>query len=277
MASSDQLKHVTEKIPFVVAVISLLMIFVLGKEGSCFAQQSDTITYTYDSLNRLTKVVYSSGATIIYTYDAAGNRISIQITGGSDTTGFSLNSVTPQAGRASGGQQIKLSGSFDGLATVLIGGAAATWNYSNGTSEITVTTPQHAAGAVNIDLIPSAGVAVSKTNAFAYLPTTFTDDTLVVGVTTAKAQHIIELRQAIDALRVVAGLSPAPWTDAALVPQSTIIRAVHIQELRSYLEEAAGRLGYTPQSYTDSSLTSGFLIKRVHIEELRQRIRTIAG
>jgi hypothetical protein len=43
------------------------------------------------------------------------------------------------------------------------------------------------------------------------------------------------------------------------------------------LEEAAWQLGYAPQLYTDPSLTSGFFIKRVHIEELRQRIRTIAG
>lgn len=31
-------------------------------------------TYTYDSLGRLVKVVYSNGVTITYTYDAAGNR-----------------------------------------------------------------------------------------------------------------------------------------------------------------------------------------------------------
>jgi uncharacterized protein RhaS with RHS repeats len=37
-------------------------------------------SYTYDSLGRLTKVVYSDGAktsTITYSYDAAGNRTSV--------------------------------------------------------------------------------------------------------------------------------------------------------------------------------------------------------
>jgi len=278
MAILSQIKRsVLENTAFKVAIISLFTIVILCVAKPCFGQQSDTITYTYDSLNRLTQVVYSSGPIITYTYDAAGNRTSIQITGGSDTTVFSLNSVTPQVGRASGGQQIKLSGSFAGLSTVMIGGTSATWSYTNGTSEITVTTPPHAVGAVAIDLIPSAGTTLSKANAFAYLPTTFTDDTLVAGVTTAKAQHIIELRQAVDALRLVAGLQPAQWTDASLVPTSTIIKAVHIQELRSYLEEAASRLGFQNQSYTDPSLTTGFVIKRIHIEELRQRIRAIAG
>jgi hypothetical protein len=171
-------------------------------------------------------------------------------------------------------------GAFVNLSTVMLGGASASWVYTNGgadTSAITVTTPAHATGAVQIDLTPVSGSAYSKPNAFAYLPTVFTDDTLVVGVTTAKAQHIIELRQAVDAMRAVAGLGPAPWTDATLTPFSFVIKAIHILELRSYLDDAAGRLGYPTTPYTDPSLSAGFTAKRIHIEELRQRIRNIAG
>ncbi|MDQ3014091.1 MAG: hypothetical protein M3X11_25720, partial [Acidobacteriota bacterium] len=188
-----------------------------------------------------------------------------------------IDTVIPAAGRTTGGQQIRLTGSFITLSSVTVGGVSASWTYSNGTSEVTVTIPAHASGAVNIDLTPTSGSAYSKSNAFAFLPTIFTDDTLVVGVTTAKAQHIIELRQAVDALRAVAGLTSAPWTDSTLLPSSTLIKAVHITELRTYLENAAGLLGYSAGSYTDPALSSGFLIKRLHIEELRQRIRTIAG
>jgi YD repeat-containing protein len=36
--------------------------------------------YTYDSLNRLIQVQYDDGATIQYTYDAAGNRLVKQVT-----------------------------------------------------------------------------------------------------------------------------------------------------------------------------------------------------
>ena len=42
-------------------------------------------TYTYDSNNRLTKVVYSNGTTVTYTFDAMGNRTSKKVTGGSGT------------------------------------------------------------------------------------------------------------------------------------------------------------------------------------------------
>lgn len=188
-----------------------------------------------------------------------------------------IDNIVPPAGRASGGQQIKLTGAFAGLATVTWGGVSASWSYTNGTSEITVTTPAHVVGAVSIELIPTSGTSYSKPNAFAYLPTIFTDNTLTVGVTKASAQHIIELRQAVDALRAIAGLSPAPWTDAALVPGSTGIKALHVKELRTYLDDAASRLSYPTSPYTDPSLSAGFPVKRVHIEELRQRIRTIAG
>ncbi len=96
------------------------------------------------------------------------------------------------------------------------------------------------------------------------------------GVTTAKAQHLIELRQAVDALRAVAGLTAAAWTALTLVPGSTFIKAVRIAELRSNLEAAALALGYGTATYTDLVL-NGLPIKRVHLEELRQRIRAIAG
>ena len=82
----------------------------------------------------------------------------------------------------------------------------------------------------------------------------------------------------MGALRAVAGLGPASWTDPTLSPFSTIIKAAHILELRSFLEDAASRLGYPAgPGYTDPGLTSGFVIKRVHVEDLRQRIRSIAG
>ncbi len=40
-------------------------------------------TYTYDELNRLTKVKYGNGVTVSYNYDALGNRISKKVTGAS--------------------------------------------------------------------------------------------------------------------------------------------------------------------------------------------------
>lgn len=50
-------------------IVSILVTAVASFAG--------TINYTYDSLNRLTKVDYGNGTTIAYTYDAAGNRLTM--------------------------------------------------------------------------------------------------------------------------------------------------------------------------------------------------------
>jgi hypothetical protein len=190
-----------------------------------------------------------------------------------------IDTVMSPVGRTSGGQQIVLSGEFAGLSAVTMGGSAAQWSYTNGsgdTSTITVTTPPHAVGAVNIVLTTTSGGSLTMTNGFGYVPTVFTDDTIVVGETMAKGQHILELRQGVDAMRALSGLAGAPWADPSLASGDSI-KAVHITQLRMFLDDAATRLGLGTSPYTDPGLAAGFGIKRIHIEELRQRVRTIAG
>jgi hypothetical protein len=256
----------TSGVDFVAASGSLTFAPSVTTQGVTVSIIGDAINET----NETFRVVLSNP-----TNASIGNSSTVRIIDDDPPT---ITSVIPPAGRTSGGQQIQLNGSFARLSTVMMDGSSASWFYTNGSgTAITVITPAHAVGAVRIDLTPTSGAGSSKPNAFAYLPTTFTDNTLVAGVTTAKAQHIIELRQAVDALRAVAGLGPAAWTDPALSPFISAIKAVHIMELRSYLEDAAGRLGYPAGTYTDPSLSAGSVIKRLHIEELRQRIRAIAG
>jgi hypothetical protein len=98
---------------------------------------------------------------------------------------------------------------------------------------------------------------------------TFTDDPLTSS-TLVKAQHLTELRQAVNAVRAAAGLGAAGWTDSA--PAGMLIKATHIQELRTNLDQALSTLGVPVNQYTDSSL-SGLGIKKVHIEEIRQRVK----
>ena len=48
--------------------------------GSGFTPNSSA-TYTYDSLNRLTQAVLSDGRTVQYSWDGAGNLVSVTVTG----------------------------------------------------------------------------------------------------------------------------------------------------------------------------------------------------
>jgi hypothetical protein len=98
---------------------------------------------------------------------------------------------------------------------------------------------------------------------------TFYENPLVAGVTTVKAQHVYDLRQAVNAVRSLAGLSAATWTDSSL--PGVTIKAIHLEELRSRLDEALNVLGLPAGSYTDASL-SGVTIKKVHTDEIRQRV-----
>lgn len=43
--------------------------------------QAGSVSYTYDTLGRLTRAAYSNGTVIVYTYDATGNRTTQVTTG----------------------------------------------------------------------------------------------------------------------------------------------------------------------------------------------------
>lgn len=99
------------------------------------------------------------------------------------------------------------------------------------------------------------------------IPTvTFTDDPLVAGTTVVKALHINELRTAINAKRVSAGLTATTW--AATVSAGGTISAAHVTEMRNALTPAL----VPAPTYTDGSLT-GVAVKAVHIQELRNLAR----
>lgn len=117
--------------------------------------------------------------------------------------------------------------------------------------------------------------ALGKRSAFGNLDlattVTFTNDPLIALTTAVKAEHIAQLRTAVNAVRALAGLSAASFSDPTLVP-GNIIRAFHVTELRDALDPARSGLGLPPISYTDPALT-GFTVKAVHFQELRDGVK----
>ena len=99
----------------------------------------------------------------------------------------------------------------------------------------------------------------------------FTDDPLVVGVTMIFKEHVIELRQAVNAVRAAAGLSAATWTDSSLT--GVVVQAAHVSELRSNLDAALSLLGLSTGGYTDTLTPGTTLIRAVHVTELRNRVK----
>ncbi|MBI2822630.1 MAG: DUF11 domain-containing protein [Acidobacteria bacterium] len=120
----------------------------------------------------------------------------------------------------------------------------------------------------------AAGDSAYSNEATATTPATpvFTDDQLIAGVTKVRAIHVVELRQAVNAVRACAGLAAAAWTDTSLV--GVLVKAIHIQELRDQLNAALTPLGKPLPAYTDDPLVAGVTpIKKAHVKELRQAVQ----
>ena len=58
-----------------------LMITVLAGCLALPALAQNTVDYTFDELGRLKTVTYSNGVSVVYEYDAAGNRTQKTVTG----------------------------------------------------------------------------------------------------------------------------------------------------------------------------------------------------
>ena len=118
--------------------------------------------------------------------------------------------------------------------------------------------------AISPSLVASAFSAPDFTTTHIY-----TDPTVVALVHVAKRAHLTELRNAADAVRLLAGLPLATWTD----PVPTVIRAVHINELRTAINQARAAIGIAPSSFTDPTTGTTTLIRAAHINEARAALR----
>ena len=114
----------------------------------------------------------------------------------------------------------------------------------------------------------------------------FTDDPLVtpsdhqnglnlgLPLTPIRAVHVTELRAAIDAVRVLAGLGGAQWAVRDEDLPGAAVHRSHVQELRERLGEALQALWVAAPGYFDPDIGSAqsgtVTIKRKHFTELRE-------
>lgn len=105
------------------------------------------------------------------------------------------------------------------------------------------------------------------------LATTSTfSDPVLTGIT-VQATHVGELRDAINAVRTLAGLEPYTFTDATL-SSGVPIKAVHLTDLRTALDSARATLSLPAISYTHVPLTPGAsVIAAVDVAELRDGVK----
>jgi hypothetical protein len=145
---------------------------------------------------------------------------------------------------------------------------------SSSTTNFTDTTA--VAGKAYLYAIRTVAGAAQSSQSVHDLATTifFTDPTLFAGSSLVKTTHIMELRNAVGAVRILGGMSGISYTNPTLTPGSSTMRAAHVSELRSALDAARADLSLSALSYTDPSLsTFTTKIKAVHIQQLRDGVR----
>lgn len=111
--------------------------------------------------------------------------------------------------------------------------------------------------------------------ATATFATIFTNAPLVAGTTSVRAVHLVELRAAIDTLRMWRALPATTWTDTSVVAGVTSIRAVHLVELRSALDAVFTADGLPPPSWSAPPVAGATIITAAQIEEVRTNIRAV--
>ena len=97
----------------------------------------------------------------------------------------------------------------------------------------------------------------------------FTDDPLVP---TIKAAHFLELRSAVDAVRLTAGF-PSPATYTYAIAPGNPVHAADLTELRTYLDQARAMIGVSALTYAEPIVAGTTTIKAAHILELRNGVK----
>ena len=121
-----------------------------------------------------------------------------------------------------------------------------------------------------VEAINAAGR--SPKSSFDWATTVHFAATLTKHVTPVAAAHMTELRAAVDAFRVAAGLGAYSYSEA--IQQYGLVKASHLTQLRTALVDARGALNLPALTITDSTVqTHQTTMKSEHINELRDAVR----
>jgi hypothetical protein len=126
--------------------------------------------------------------------------------------------------------------------------------------------------------VDAAGRLSAYSNVDLATTTYMQDDPLTLRQTPLRAQHFLDLMQAVNAVRATAGLPAAPWSAANPVPKAGgAIYASHLNDLRASLGEALfamGALGFVrPQYEFPDPMVKAQSVRAVHVQQLRDLVR----
>jgi hypothetical protein len=195
------------------------------------------------------------------------NRLSIIVTGGQITSATILTASWAQSPFADHYklEQLQTNG---------------TWIRSS-IHALSVSYPNPSAGVTfvfHVRAVDSSGGSASNFTAND-LATTISFATIQAGVTPVAFSQFDQILTAINAIRAAGNGAPKTWrnilddlpSSAPAAAPGIVISAVHVRALRNAMNTALSNVSVSTPGYTDPTLTSGMVIKAVHILELQQR------
>lgn len=238
-------------------------VFFEGTEITPVATTSTSATFTTPPWASAVPVTVAVNGPLTGTSLSSGYRYySLNTPGNFSATAVSTSQVNLSWSSVAGASGYEVWRRFQGGQFALL-----RWQAGTSMSDTGLT-----AGTSYVYRVRATGSPVTTTSGFsrAEVATTqlFTDASLA-GVR-VKAAHVTELRAAVNAMRLAAGLDAAVFTDPTLSAGSTIVRRVHLAELRAALDAARWALDLPAVTYTDPALAArATVIKAVHLAELR--------
>jgi hypothetical protein len=136
---------------------------------------------------------------------------------------------------------------------------------------VDTTLPSNASAFYRIRAV-NGGTPSAPTVADVATTVIFADDPMQAEVTRSRATHIVELRTAVNALRLLAGIGSAAFTDPAL-SSSSPVRRLHLTELRTALDAARAALNLPALVYADPVLTENTRVRAVHVTDIRGGVK----
>jgi hypothetical protein len=123
-----------------------------------------------------------------------------------------------------------------------------------------------------VQAVFTSGVTSDYSNGDIATTVAFEDDPVVPGETFIRAQHINQLRYAVNDAYVMGGGNPITWSVAAPTSGSEI-KAEHVQELWNYLRSARSALGLPLLSSMKTIAIKGDIVRASHINDVRAGLK----
>jgi len=179
-------------------------------------------------------------------------------------TATSTTSVQLAWGASSNASGYQVFRRFNGGADVMIGTTGAPLFTDSSASSTTAF----------VYRVLAFGTGGSSATSAPALATTvmFSDEPLASGATLVKRTHVLELRSAVNAVRVTAGMSTQSFTDPSITIGSTSFRSLHLTEIRDALAPALTTLGIALPTFTNNA-AAGTLIRAVDLQQVRDAVK----